>query len=416
MRDHASTTTAAASPGGTSPPDAGDPSVPEPPARALPAPARGGRREGPGAAGTRGRSRTGFPAALRGLPLFWKILVANALVVTVGAGLGTWTVLQVARTGAGPSVGLLVALLAAGGLMASVAVNALLLRWALAPLEELESAAARARRVPEPADARMPVPPGAEDAVVRLVRAFNDMLETLSRYRRGLRRLAVRALEAAEDERRRLASELQDDVAQRIASCLLQIQLARKAADDGDRAEALEELRRQAGDTLETVRRMARGLRPPELDELGLEDALRALARETEEAGGPEVELLLESPGDCLSAEARLAVYRGVQEALSNARRHAAASRVRLRLERSGDRVRVDVRDDGRGFDVDAVMADDVASVGITGIRERAFYVGGEARVASRPGAGTRVRIEVPCGDEVPFAPPSRRDGTGRPG
>jgi two-component system sensor histidine kinase UhpB len=338
--------------------------------------------------------------------------VANALVVSVGAALGTWTVLQVARSGAGPSVGLLVALLAAGGLVASVAVNALLLRWALAPLEKLEDAAARAREVAEPAEARIPVPPGAEDAVVRLVRAFNSMLETLSRYRRGLRRLAVRAQEAAEDERRRLASELQDDVAQRLASCLLQIQLARNASDD-DRSEALEELRRQAGDTLETVRRMARGLRPPELDELGLDDALRALARETEEAGGPEVDLRIDPLGDCLRPESRLALYRSVQEALSNARRHAGATRVRLRLERRDDRVRVEVRDDGRGFDVDEVMADDVASVGITGIRERALYVGGEAVVASRPGAGTRIRIDVPCGDEVPVAPPSRRDGAG---
>ena len=268
----------------------------------------------------------------------------------------------------------------------------------------------------EPAEARIPVRPGAEDAVVRLVRAFNSMLETLSRYRHGLRRLAVRALEAAEDERRRLASELQDDVAQRLASCLLQIRLARNATDEGDRAEALEELRRQAGDTLETVRRMARGLRPPELDELGLDDALRALARGTEEAGGPEVDLRLDPLGDCLSPEARLALYRGVQEALSNARRHAGASRVRLRLERMGDRVRAEVRDDGRGFDVDEVMADDVATVGITGIRERALYVGGEAVVASRPGAGTRVRIDVPCGNQVPVAPPTRRNGAGPAG
>lgn len=359
--------------------------------------------EDPPAGGDAGAERW-LPETIRRSPLFHKLLAVNGLVVAGSAGVGTYVTAVLARRSADLPILLLVGGFAAMGLALSLVLNALVLRWALRPLETLERAAAGVQDGEEPTGARIPVPPAADRNLARLVGAFNGMLETVAAYRRRLRRLAVRALDAAEDERRRLAGELQDDIAQRIATCLLRIQLARRAEGE-ERAEALEELRREAGDTLEAVRHMARGLRPPELDELGLENAVRALVREFAEQRGSEVELEMGPVDQCLGDTGRLALYRGIQEALNNVRRHSAAEHVRVRLQSEPDcRVTAEIRDDGRGFDATGALSEDTGSLGLLGIRERALYVGGDVTVASRPGAGTRIRIRVPG-----------RDGGGRP-
>jgi signal transduction histidine kinase len=345
-----------------------------------------------------------LPQALVRLPLFYKLLAVNGLVVGGSAGVGTWATAVLARRSADLPVLLLVAGFVTAGLVASLVLNALVLRWALRPLDVLEDAAAGVKHGEEPTGAGIPVPPAADRDLARLVEAFNGMLETVAAYRSRLRRLAVRALDAAEEERSRLAGELQDDIAQRIASCLLRIQLARRAEGE-EREAALEELREEAGGTLEVVRRMARGLRPPELDELGLENAVRALGREFTERRDAALEMEIGPVDQCLGASERLALYRGIQEALNNARRHAAADRVRLRLRMEEDcTVVAEIRDDGRGFDARGALSEDRGSLGLLGIRERALYVGGDATVVSRPGAGTRVRIEVP-GRGRPAAP-----------
>lgn len=333
------------------------------------------------------------------MPLFYRLLAVNGLVVTLGAVGGTYLAVRLARGSPDLSPLLLVGGLALVGGAASVGLGALLVRWALAPLAELAEAAERVQAGGEPAAERVPVPEGSDPSLTRLVRVFNEMLESLSRYRERLRRLTLRALETAEEERSELAQLLQDDTAQRLASCLLRLRVARSRPDGEARDRALDALRRETTETLESVRRLARSLRPPELDDIGLENALRALARQVEERGGPSFELELRAPDEAearLTADARVGLYRMVQEAVLNAERHAGADRVRLHVGTDGDRLVAEVEDDGRGFDTAAGMNGGAPALGLLGMDERARFHDGRLDVRSRPGEGTRVRLELP--------------------
>ncbi len=337
------------------------------------------------------------PALVRALlriPLFYKILIANAVIVVLGAVLGTAATIEYLRAEPGHSTLWLIALLALGGVVASVLVNAGILRLALSPLRLLEETAARVQQ--GDLDARAPASPIADRELERLTRTFNSMLDNLAVFRQRLRDIAARALEAEEEERKRIARELHDDTAQRLAALLLRIRVARSASDPAARDALLEEVRTELGATIEAVRRFARGLRPPALEELGLVPALEAHARRLEDSAGLRVQIEADPLEGLLSPQAELALYRIVQEALSNVARHAGAERALVRLTRMDGWVTATVEDDGRGFAVAEVMAHERRGLGLFGMQERAVYLGGRVEIDSRPGAGTRVRAEIP--------------------
>ncbi len=331
------------------------------------------------------------------MPLFYKILVANAAILGLVAGGGTWLAFRLGTAGAGVSPWVLAAAAAGAGVLLSALFDAVVLRLALSPLSALERTAARIQSGASPESVRVPEQPLADRDLDRLIRVFNDMVDSLARYRARLRELAVRALETAEGERRRVARQLQEDTAQRLASLLIRLRLARTCEDTDERNRLLDELRNETAEALEAIRRVARGLRPPELDEIGVDRAVRAFVRGLRSSGGPEFELDLEPVEDCLEEEGRLALYRIVQEAVTNVHRHADASTASVRIARGERRVLAEVTDDGVGFRVGA-NGDDPAgrSLGLVGMRERALHAGGELRVVSRPGAGTRIRLELP--------------------
>ncbi|HEV2130286.1 MAG TPA: ATP-binding protein [Longimicrobiaceae bacterium] len=340
--------------------------------------------------------------ALLRIPLFYKILIANAGIVVLGAVVGTAATVEYLRAEPGHSTLWLIAALALAGVAASVLVNAGILRLALSPLRLLEETAARVQK--GDLDARAPLSPISDRELERLTRTFNSMLDNLAVFRRRLRDIAARALEAEEEERKRIARELHDDTAQRLAALLLRIRIARSASDPAARDALLEELRAELGDTLEGVRRFARGLRPPALEELGLVPALEANARRLEDSAGLRVSIEADPLEGLLSPQAELALYRIVQEALSNAARHAKAERAHVRLARTGGGVTATVEDDGQGFSVTEVMAREGRGLGLFGMQERAAYLGGSVEIGSRPGAGTRVRAEIPgAAEEAPI-------------
>jgi PAS domain S-box-containing protein len=226
---------------------------------------------------------------------------------------------------------------------------------------------------------------GGEDLVISVVR---DLTE-----RRRLRSFGADAVRAAEEERRRIARELHDDTAQRLAAMILRLRVLEKAVEETDLGGALEEFREELHQVVDGVRRIARGLRPPELEDVGLEAALRAHVRERTSQG--RVRLELGDRGTRLSEDAALSIYRIAQEALGNALRHSHADVVVLRTaEREGTFV-LEVADDGAGFDPSR-LADPGAGLGLVGMRERAVAVGGSLEVLSSPGDGTRVRLKVP--------------------
>lgn len=215
------------------------------------------------------------------------------------------------------------------------------------------------------------------------VRAFAGIYERqrreLERRERALSRLSARLLSAREEERRRISRRLHDELGQTLAA-------ARWALASGDLTEA----ERLLAAAVEGVRSLARDLRPPLLDELGLGPALRNLVERFSAATGVEVRADL--PEGRFPERIETAAFRTLQEALENVRRHAGARRVSLRLEREGGALVGEVRDDGRGFDLRRTPE----GLGLSGMREWVSLVGGELSVESAPGRGTLVRFVIP--------------------
>ena len=350
------------------------------------------------------------------MPLFYKILMANAVIVVLGAIVGTALTRDYFRGGGlGLSPQAFVALLALAGMVVTVLVNALILRLALEPLHWLEETAARVQS--GDVNARVPPSPVADRELERLAQTFNGMLDSLDRYGQRLREVAARAQAAEEAERKRIARELHDDTAQSLAALMLRLRLVRGQPDPAERDRLLEEFRAELAEALERIRRFARGLRPPALDELGLVPALEAHARSLAEASGVVVRVEAEPVDGMLTPEAELALYRIAQEAVSNAIRHASPSRVDVEIRRRAGRVVLTVRDDGQGFQVDDARGGERPGLGLFGMEERAAYLGGRVEIRSRPGRGTVVRAAIGSMNAGVLAGPGdRRSGVGRAG
>jgi two-component system sensor histidine kinase UhpB len=337
------------------------------------------------------------PSVIRSLlrvPLFYKILIANAVIVVLGAVAGTAVTREFVRGSEGVPTVAFVGTLAAAGVAVTVLVNALILRLALTPLKLLEQTAARVQA--GDLEARVPASALTDRQLERLTGTFNSMLDNLDVYRSRLREVAARALDAEEAERKRIARELHDDTAQTLAALLIRLRVLRGSEPSGARADALDQFRAELAEALERIRRFARGLRPPALDELGLVPALESHVRALEESVGLGIRMEAEPLGELLSPQAELALYRITQEALSNVLRHAEATLVELRIRQDGEQVEVRVEDNGRGFRLEEVLDEDTGGLGLFGMQERAAYVGGRVEIESEPGAGTRVRAAVP--------------------
>ena len=345
----------------------------------------------------------GLIRRLLGVPLFYKILVANALLVLVFSLLATLLAVQLARAGAG--VAPLIALAVAGAVV-SVGVNAVIIQVALEPLRHLEQTAGRVQQ--GDMDARVPHSPLEDRDMARLTDATNAMLDRLEEYRGRLREVAARALNAAEEERRRISLELHDDASQRLAAVLMRLRLARMAEEPEARDRVLEEVRRELADAADSLRRYAQGLRPPALDELGLGPALESHVRHVAETSEAEIRAQVEGVARLDAPEAELAVYRIVQEGISNAIRHGRADTIGVSMEHRDGAVVATVRDDGVGFDTGSILSrgQGERGIGLFGMQERAEYVGGHVRVASTPGQGTIVTVVVPTkGAAAPLPP-----------
>lgn len=215
--------------------------------------------------------------------------------------------------------------------------------------------------------------------------------------RKRLQAFGAGALRAAEEERQRIARELHDDTAQRLAGLMLLLKVAGQIEDREERELRIETIREEIADAADAVRRIARGLRPPALDEMGLEAALESLVRSLRQTSAPEIELSAEGTGARrLDPDGELALYRIVQEALANAVRHSGASRVNVSLRASDAIVRAEIEDDGNGFTLVHGDGDSERGMGLVGMRERARNAGGSLKIDSTPGTGTRVTVELP--------------------
>ena len=223
---------------------------------------------------------------------------------------------------------------------------------------------------------------------------LDQLLVKAREYQVRLRQMSSQVLTAQEEERKRIARELHDDTAQALTSVLVRLRLLERSLEDERLQRGLAELRDLTGATLEGVRRMAIDLRPPMLDDLGLEAALQSHVQDFSQRW-PIRATFASSRLGRLPAEVELVLYRIVQEALSNVAKHANASRALVRLTGRGRALRLLVEDDGCGFDVEATRHSRESGLGLFGMEERLALVSGTLRVESVVGEGTRVSAEV---------------------
>ncbi len=234
----------------------------------------------------------------------------------------------------------------------------------------------------------------AESLVSRAAIAV-DLSERVSRD--ALRRV----VDAQELERARLARELHDETGQALTSILLGLKHLDDVVETDEAREATVSIRELVAATLQDVRRLAVELRPSALDDFGLVPAVERLATNLSEQSDLVVDLEARLGDHRLPPEAETALYRIVQEGLTNVVKHAAARRVSITLVRKDAAAVVVIEDDGRGFDPEAVRA---GALGFTGMRERVELVGGRLTVETSPGAGTTLVAEVRVAPAGPAA------------
>jgi two-component system sensor histidine kinase UhpB len=304
------------------------------------------------------------------MPLYLRVFLINATVLTLAA-----VTLVVSPLTVSFPVALTELVVLSAGLAAVLVVNYALLRSTFAPLARLT----RFMRQVDPLRPGSRVPTeDADPEIADLTAAFNEMIERLESERRDS---ALRALAAQERERRRIALELHDEVGQALTAAMLRL-------DWAELDEAKEGLRA----ALEEVRKIAGRLRPEALDDLGLRNALRALAAEVSRSAHLDVRPEIQADLPPLSAEQELVIYRVAQEALTNAVRHARATAVRFSLAATESEIVLTVADNGQGFEPAATSE----GSGIRGMRERALLVRARLEIESAPGRGTTVRLRVP--------------------
>jgi signal transduction histidine kinase len=229
-------------------------------------------------------------------------------------------------------------------------------------------------------------------ALYEQMQAANARMQTLSR----------RLVDAQERERRHIARELHDVAGQALASLRFGLRLLEREAAEGAEVTArVAELLRTTDAVIDGLHRLAANLRPASLDHLGLDAAVRQHVRSTGAAFGLAVRVKVRGfDAVRLPAVVETAIFRVVQEAMTNVVRHARASRVDVLLEHRGNRVLAMVEDDGVGFDPDRVQGGE--HFGLLGLRERAEALDGGLTVESSPGAGTTVVVEVASADPYP--------------
>jgi signal transduction histidine kinase len=209
---------------------------------------------------------------------------------------------------------------------------------------------------------------------------------------------------ATESERARLAREIHDTLAQGFAGIVTQLQAAEHAPDEASRTRHTEAALALARDGLAEARRSVQALRPVALGTAGLPEAIAAVARRWSERTGIPVEVRTGGASGPLPTETEVALLRTAQEALANVERHALARHVTLTLTLDARRARLEVRDDGRGFDPsaprpagDTGTSDVDGGFGLIAMRERISALAGDLVIESSPGSGTAVRAEVPA-------------------
>ena len=241
-------------------------------------------------------------------------------------------------------------------------------------------------------------PVGGVAEIRRLQTELIHLSQKVKAAQQGLRGYIGVMTRGLEEERRRLARELHDDTLQSLIALNQRVQLARLSMSNAPEKQTLDEIQKITENTIRDLRRVTRALRPIYLEDLGLAAALEMLVRETQQLHGLEVRFQREGVEQRLTEEKELALYRMVQEALSNVVRHAGAAHASVNISFSPSLLIIQVVDDGKGF----VVPDSPSAFapgghyGLLGLFERAELIGAKLEILSEQGKGTRVIASLP--------------------
>ena len=335
---------------------------------------------------------------LSSLPIFNRLLLGNSIVIVGGAIAGTLLTRHLAGLPIETDVWLIL-LFAFLGILLSLVVNYWIVKTTLRPLHELSEMVDRVEAGRADADVRLTV--ATDPDISRLAAAIGSMLDRLGGRALQLRALSERAINAQEDERKRIARQLHDDTAQSLSALIInleRLESAVAAEAPNNLQSRLAVTRQLATRTLEDLRKVIYGLHPTLLDDLGLVPAIRWYARSNLEEIGVQVRFDMLDETTRLSSQLETLLFRIAQEAINNIVHHADAKSVIISLRRDDGNICLRVEDDGRGFDVAKItgQALRLRRLGLLGIQERADLVGGEVTVDSAPGRGTRLQVRMP--------------------
>src|SRR5712692_7834372 len=336
---------------------------------------------------------------LLGIPVFYKVLIANSLIIFVGATGGTWlaTHLNVSPYATPMSLIIFITI----GWLVSVALNFVVLRIAFRPLTDL----GKVMKCVQAGESTLRAPlTGADPQADQLASTFNMVLEALDE---ASRQRASQIIHAQEQERQRIARELHDETSQVLTSLLISLAVLEESVETQEARERIADTRALAHSTLRAIRNLSIDLRPSALDDLGLLPALRWYVKEYQQKCAIEVEFVASGFKERLPAEMETALYRIVQESLTNTARHANAHKVVITMRELTDAVYVTIADDGSGFNVGTLLKtpDQERGLGLAGMNERAVLLDGSLTINSSTGHGTTIEVRIPRG-------PTEKPGT----
>jgi PAS domain S-box-containing protein len=238
-----------------------------------------------------------------------------------------------------------------------------------------------------------------KDGKPKTIRGFSIDVTRSKHHESALRDLTGRLINAQEEERRRVARELHDDLNQRMALLSIGLeQLGQKVKKPFNLHRSLESLQLQAQEISTDIHQLSYKLHPSKLDHLGVAAAIRSLCQEMSAKGKLDVDFQQSGFPAVLPSDVTLCIFRIAQEALRNCVKHSGATAASVELHRTEKEISLTVSDEGRGFDTQSEAME--KGLGFTGMRERIRIVDGHINIFSEPGQGTVITVSVPLGRE----------------
>jgi signal transduction histidine kinase len=246
---------------------------------------------------------------------------------------------------------------------------------------------------------------------------LRELFNEAHRMEQRLRNLSNQVLHAQEEERKRISRELHDEVGQALMALSMTLAGLKQdqSGQDGSSSPKLADAQQLLQATMETVHDFARELRPTMLDELGLLPTLRSYLKGFARRTGLAVQFRGNTLAEELTGDQKTVLYRVAQESLTNVAKHARASRVAVALRKVGDRISMEIADNGRSFrERPESSHKPKMQLGLLGMQERVRLVNGKFNIEPRPGRGTTVRVAIPFASRGLSLPASLRDRSQR--